>query len=202
MEQSVKIPKTRNGKATFQLIVDTTIELFYKKGYFQTTITDITEQAGIATGTFYLYFPNKFVLYKYILMEFQHDIRRQISIQVSSVEGRFEKEKVGIKTFIQYAIDNPHAYNIIWESLYIDKQLFIDYYDGFAKRYERGLKRSITEGEMYDVDTELVSYILMGVSNFVGLKVLLNLGTDKGSVDEVVDQVMNIIQTGIFKKVD
>ncbi|MEC9485346.1 MAG: TetR/AcrR family transcriptional regulator [Candidatus Izemoplasma sp.] len=202
MEHEVKIPKTRNGRATFQLIIDTTIDLFYKKGYFQTKITDITNAAGIAAGTFYLYFPNKFVLYKYILMEFQHEIRRQISIQVSNVEGRFEKEKVGIKTFIQFALDNPHAYNIIWESLYVDKQLFINYYDGFAKRYEKGLKDSIKKGEMYDVDTELVSYILMGVANFVGLKVLLNLGEDKGSVDEVVDQVMNIIQTGIFKQGD
>lgn len=199
MEHSVKIPKTRNGKATFNLIIDTTIKLFYEKGYFQTNVTDITSEAGIAAGTFYLYFPNKFVLYKYILMEFQHDIRRVISIAVSNVEGRFEKEKTGIKTFIQYAIDNPHAYNIIWESLYIDKQLFIDYYEGFARRYEKGLKQSIKDGEMYDVDTELVSYIFMGVSNFVGLKVLLDLGEPKGSVDEVVDKVMDIMKSGIFK---
>lgn len=199
MEHSIKIPRTRNGKATFNLIIDTTINLFYKKGYFQTNVTDITSEAGIAAGTFYLYFPNKFVLYKYILMEFQHDIRRVISIAVSNVEGRFEKEKIGIKTFIQYAIDNPHAYNIIWESLYIDKQLFIDYYEGFARRYEKGLKQSIEEGEMYDVDTELVSYIFMGISNFVGLKVLLDLGEPKGSVDEVVDKVMAIVKSGIFK---
>lgn len=199
MEHSIKIPKTRNGKATFNLIIDTTIKLFYEKGYFQTNVTDITSEAGIAAGTFYLYFPNKFVLYKYILMEFQHDIRRVISIAVSNVKGRFEKEKIGIKTFIQYAIDNPHAYNIIWESLYIDKQLFIDYYEGFARRYEKGLKQSIEEGEMYDVDTELVSYIFMGISNFVGLKVLLDLGEPKGSVDEVVDKVMAIVKSGIFK---
>jgi len=198
MEHNIKIPRTRNGKATFQLIVDKTIDLFYTKGYFQTTINDITNEAGIAAGTFYLYFPNKLVLYKYILMEFQHDIRRTIAEQVSKVEGRFEKEKVGIRTFIKYAIKNPHAYNVIWESLYIDKKLFIDYYDGFAKRYEKGLKQSIKDGEMHDVDTELVSYILMGVSNFIGLKVLLNLGSNNEDVDRIVDNVMSIIQSGIF----
>jgi AcrR family transcriptional regulator len=199
MDFEIKIPNTRNGKTTFQLIVTTAIEVFYEKGYHSTTIKDITNAANIAAGTFYLYFKNKLVLYKYILSQFQHDIRRVIAEKVKDVEGRFEKEKVGIKTFIEYAIENPHSYNIIWESLYIDKNLFIDYYSNFAKRYERGLKKSIEDGEMYDVDTELVSYILMGIANFVGLKVLLNLGHDNEDVDKVVDNVMNIIKTGIFK---
>ena len=193
MNIEIKVPKTRNGKATFKLLVDTTIKLFYEKGYFNTTIADITKEAGVAAGTFYLYFPNKLTLYKYILMEFQYDVRREIASKVSQVEGRFNKEKEGIKTFIKYALNNPHSYNIIWESLYID------YYDGFAKRYERGLKQSIIDGEMYDIDTELVSYMFMGISNFVGLKVLLDLGKNNEDVDQVVENVMNILKTGIFK---
>ena len=200
MNTEIKIPKTRNGKATFQLIIDTTINLFYKKGYFNTTINDIVTEAGVAAGTFYNYFPNKLALYKYILIEFQHEIRKQIAIAVSNVDSRVDKEKEGIKTFIKFAVNNPHSYNIIWESLYIDKNLFIDYYDGFAKRYEAGLKQSILEGEMHDVDTELVSYILMGITNFVGLKVVLDLGTNNDDVDKIVDTVMDIIQSGIFTK--
>ena len=199
MLNGVKIPTTRNGKATFKMIVDTTIELFYEQGYHGTTISNITNTAGIGAGTFYLYFPNKLSLYKYILTQIQHNIRRTIAEKVSTVEGRFEKEKEGVKTFIRYTIEHPHSYNIIWESLYIDKALFIDYYEGFAKRYEIGLSQSIENGEMYDVDTELVSYILMGVSNFIGLKVLLNLGKNNDDIDQVVDQVMEIIRTGIFK---
>jgi len=199
MDFEIKIPNTRNGKTTFQLIVTTAIGVFYEKGYHSTTIKDITNAANIAAGTFYLYFKNKLVLYKYILSQFQHDIRRVIAEKVKDVDGRFEKEKVGIKTFIEYALENPHSYNIIWESLYIDKSLFVDYYSNFAKRYERGLKKSIEDGEMHDVDTELVSYILMGIANFVGLKVLLNLGHNNDDVDRVVDNVMNIIKTGIFK---
>ena len=199
MEKQIKIPTTRNGIATFNLIVDTTIDLFYKQGYFNTTIQDITSQAGIAAGTFYLYFPNKLLLYKHILNEFQHDIRKRISERVANIEDRYEKEKEGIKTFINYAIDNPHSYNIIWESLYIDKKLFTDYYDGFAKRYERGLKKSVEDGEMHDVDTELVSWILMSISTFFGLKMVNELGSDHGSVDETVDKVMAILKTGIFK---
>ena len=52
---------------------------------------------------------------------------------------------------------------------------------------------------MHYVDTEFVSYILMGVANFIGLKVLLNLGKNNDDVDQVVENVMNIIKSGIFK---
>jgi len=199
MDSAIKIPTTRNGKATFNLIIDSTINLFYEQGYHATTIANITDSAGIGAGTFYLYFPNKLALYIYILKQLKHDIRKEIAVNVANVEGRFEKEKEGIKTFIKFAIDHPYSYNIIWESLYIDKNLFIDYYDGFAKRYEIALNQSIKDGEMYDVDTELVSYIFMGVSNFIGLKILLNLGKNNDDIDKIVDQVMDIIKTGIFK---
>lgn len=195
----IKVPTTRNGRATFRLIVDTAVDVFYEQGYHQTTIKDITSRAGIAAGTFYLYFKSKLILYKYILMELQHEIRRRISEKVATVDGRFEKEKEGMKTFINYSIENPHAYNIIWESLYIDKSLFIDYYSGFAKRYERGLKQSIEEGEMHDVDTEIVSYILMSISTFIGMKVTFDLGTNNDDIDKLVDTVMAIIKSGIFK---
>lgn len=199
MDYEINVPSSRNGKATFKLLLKTSINVFSEKGYHKATIKDITNEAGIATGTFYLYFKNKFTLYKYLLIELHHDIRRTISEKVALVEGRYEKEREGLKTFIQYTIDNPHSYNIIWESLYIDPQLFKDYYSGFAKRYEKGLKESIADGEMYDVDTELVSYILMGVANFIGLKILLNLGSNNEDIDQVCDNVMKIIRTGIFK---
>ncbi len=199
MDYEINIPTSRNGKATFKLLLETSIKVFYEKGYHNTTIKDITNEAGVAAGTFYLYFKNKFVLYKYLLLEIHHDIRRTISQKVALVEGRFDKEREGLKTFIQYTIKNPHSYNIIWESLYIDKQLFIDYYSGFAKRYEKGLNQSIVDGELHNVDTELVSYILMGVANFIGLKVILNLGSNNEDIELVVDNVMKIIKTGIFK---
>lgn len=199
MKEEIKIPTSRNGKATFTAIVESAIDLFYKQGFHKTTIGNITSQAKIGAGTFYLYFPNKLALYKYILFELHHEIRKAISEKVALVEGRYEKERVGMETFIHYAVDHPYSYNIIWESLYIDKHIFMDYYDGFAKRYENGLDKSIKSGEMHDVDTELVSYILMGVANFIGLKVLLDLGKNNEDVTEITNKVMKIIKTGIFK---
>ncbi len=45
-----------------QRIVNSAIQLFQEKGIEQTKISDIVKKAGIAQGTFYLYFPSKMAL--------------------------------------------------------------------------------------------------------------------------------------------
>jgi len=42
-----------------QQILSVAREAFAKRGYHQTTIDDIVVQAGVARGTFYLYFEDK-----------------------------------------------------------------------------------------------------------------------------------------------
>ena len=42
-----------------QQILGVAREVFSKRGYHQTTIDDIVAQAGVARGTFYLYFEDK-----------------------------------------------------------------------------------------------------------------------------------------------
>ena len=198
MQTIIKEPSTRNAKTTFNFIIESAINLFYKKGYHGTTVKDITAQAGIATGTFYLYFPSKLILYKHILIMLSHDIRRVIAAKVSKKATRFEKEREGIKAFILLAKEKPQMYNIIWESLYIDRELFREYYESFAKRYVKGLNQSVENKEIHPIDTEVVSFVLMGITNFVGLKVVLDLGSNNDDIDAIIDAVMQLLDKGLF----
>lgn len=49
-----------NKKRKKQLLLDSSFDLFMKKGWFETTISDIVKQANVAKGTFYLYFKDKY----------------------------------------------------------------------------------------------------------------------------------------------
>ncbi len=199
METLIKEPTTRNAKNTFNMIIESAINLFYKNGYHGTTVNNITQEAGIAAGTFYLYFPSKLSLYKHILIMFSHNIRRTIAANVAEKVTRYEKEREGLKSFIMLAKENPQMYNIIWESLYIDRALFKDYYESFAKRYIKGLNNSVKREEIRALDTEVVSYILMGVANFIGLKVVLDLGDNNDDIEHIVDVYMDLIKHGLFQ---
>jgi AcrR family transcriptional regulator len=199
-DTNIRIPQTRNALGTFNMILDAALEMFYQSGYHGTTIKDITQKAGVAAGTFYLYFPSKLALYKHILITLSHNIRKEIASKVALKKTRLEKEREGIKAFIEYVQENPEMYNVIWESLYIDRSLFKDYYESFAARYARGLNAAVEAQEIEPLNTEVIAYVMMGITNFIGLKVLLNLGSNNEDVDAIIDTVMVLLQSGLIKK--
>lgn len=97
-----------NKKQKKNSLLQTAFELFTGKGFAKTTISDIVNQAGLAKGTFYLYFKdkydlqNKLVAYKASQL-FDEAHRALISAPVKSFKdellfttdyiiGRFQKD--------------------------------------------------------------------------------------------------------------
>ena len=197
-QQIVNLPKTKRGEATLERICLSAERSFYTKGYHNTSIVDITNDSKIALGTFYIYFKDKFSVYKYLLFRYSHRIRKAIDTETAGLKTRYEMERVGLKTFLEFIRDNKHAYNIIWESLYIERKLFVGYYDNFASRYILGITKAQDAGEMVNLDPMIMSYILMGVANFIGLKYVMFDDDDSTDIDLLVDQVMKILDTGMF----
>ena len=52
-------PATARGEQTRQLIRDTAMRLFRERGYAQTTMRAIAQEAGVAVGNAYYYFGSK-----------------------------------------------------------------------------------------------------------------------------------------------
>src|SRR6266571_5021245 len=53
------MPMTARGEATRRRILDAAEEVFGEFGYYEASISEITRRAGIAQGTFYIYFHSK-----------------------------------------------------------------------------------------------------------------------------------------------
>ena len=51
--------RTKRPEIRRDQLLDAAEKLFAEKGYAETTVLDIAEAAGVAKGTFYLYFPSK-----------------------------------------------------------------------------------------------------------------------------------------------
>ncbi|MBU1143314.1 MAG: TetR/AcrR family transcriptional regulator [Firmicutes bacterium] len=196
-----RLPKRRDGQKTFDHIIETAKKLFSKNGYQATSINEIIDKAGIATGTFYLYFDDKFALYSYLLAKYRKSIRKAISEGIHDAHTRYEKERLGLRSFLKFAWQDPLAYRIIWESMFADKELFREYYETFSHDYVRQLNLAVNQGEVRDdVDLETLSYMLMGISNFVGLQVLFRQTLTDIDLDRITDNVMKVLKSGMFNE--
>lgn len=126
--QDYRLPKTKVGERSFKKIIKAGRLLFSKDGFQTTSINDIIAKAKVAAGTFYIYFDNKLALYMYLLDEYRVNIRKASSEAIRGLKTRYDIEKAGLKAFIQYVKRDPLAYKIIWESLFVDYDIFREYY--------------------------------------------------------------------------
>ena len=190
------VPKTKRGEKTLDKITSAAEELFATNGYTDTSITDITKKANVAAGTFYIYFESKLSLYRYILMRYNKKIRHQIQERIQSCTTREEMEKEGLRAWLDYVTKHKFVFNITWESFFIDPELFQNYFTSFSDSYVRGLNESTEKGQLREMDSAILSYVLMGIANFVGLYWVIFQGKDNN--DYPVEQVIDILKNGIF----
>jgi len=194
-----RVPKTKVGQKTFDRIIKAGKKLFAEAGYQATSINDIIAKAKVAAGTFYIYFDNKLALYLYLVDYYRVTIRKASVMAIEGLTNRRDMERAGLKAFIDYVRMDPLAYKVIWESLFVDYAIFKEYYESFAQSYIYHLKHFVTNGEIRDdIDLETVSYVLMGIANFVGLQILFRPTVDDAEVARVVDEAIKILDHGIF----
>lgn len=192
----VNLPKTQRGQETLDNLCAAAERVFYKKGYHNSTIKDITKEAQIGLGTFYIYFSDKKSLYVYLLSDYSKFIRKAISKRIAHLTDRRDIEREGLIAFLEVVRDNQYIYNIIWESLYIDKQLFVDYYNDFASHYINYIEQAQSEEVMRKLNPETVAFVLMGIANFVGLR--YTMFEKREDFDDIASDVATIYNEGLF----
>lgn len=92
-----------NKRMKENLLYDSAYQLFITKGINNTAINDIVRNAGVAKGTFYLYFKDKHdILNKIILKKSYEVLQEAISITKNREFDKFEDQ---VLYFIDYIIE-------------------------------------------------------------------------------------------------
>ncbi|WP_026895986.1 TetR/AcrR family transcriptional regulator [Clostridiisalibacter paucivorans] len=195
----VNFPKTNRGQETLDKILKAAEELFSSNGYYNTSITDITQNASIAPGTFYIYFKDKKSVFCYLVEELSKTLRTAIHRSTKCCKTRYELEYIGFKTFFDFVSEHRGLYKIVWESQFVDESLFKNYYQGLAKGYIKGIKEAQKNNEIKsELDPETIVYCLMGISNFIGLRWVI--WKDTSVPEYVFEDMMKFIKEGTFTK--
>lgn len=188
-------PRTARGEATRQKLLDAAEALFGRSGYHATAVGDITRRAGVAQGTFYLYFESKEEVFTELVRHLSRSLRRFIAEDVSGVEGRLAIEEAGLRSFLRYAAEHRDLYRIVFESQYIDPELFRWYYERMAQGYTQGLASAMEAGEIRRLDPETVAWALMGAAHFMGMRWVL--WENQEPSEEVLGSLRRFIHDGL-----
>jgi AcrR family transcriptional regulator len=197
----IKRPKTKRGEKTLRNICEAAEFLFAEKGYYATEISDITRRAGMSAGTFYIYFPDKISIFRHLMEELGHQLRREISEakreHSSEVMSMLDSEDINIRTFFRFVSKHIGLFAIVWQSQFVDPPSFKKYYERFSSGYIAEIQAAQERGEMYPFDPVFFSYYLMGIYNFIALKSLIFDG--KNPDEQVIEQMMRFIKCGLEK---
>jgi TetR/AcrR family fatty acid metabolism transcriptional regulator len=184
-------------------IINAAIDVFAERGFHDTKIHTIADQAGIATGTVYLYFGNKENILLRIFEKVWAEIFQNLEkiSQCVSLEP-LEKYNMLIDSLFDYFFQNPSL-----ASLYVNEQNYLtnkkpEQFTSFYKKtiniIETYLNEGIKEG-LFNPETniKITSVFFLG-----GLRLLLHEwaqsqdGYDSESLKRSVKEMIFIGLTG------
>jgi len=188
-------PKGARGQRTRQRLLDAAEAAFGHRGYFGTSIVDITRRAQVAQGTFYIYFPSKRAVFTELVRQRSRELRHAIQAAVAGLSDRPAIEREGFRAFFRFIGRHRAMYRIVRQAEFVDPRLFRWYYRHFADGYIPGLREAQGRGEIRALDPEVLAFCLMGIGDFVGMRWVL--WEKDGPGEQVVDDMMAFIRHGL-----
>lgn len=161
------------GDRSRQRILEAAERVFAEHGFHAASIVKITEAAGLAQGTFYLYFASKQAVFEQVLMDLNHRVRQAMADGARGASSRVEAERGGFRGFFAFTAEHPALYRVIRQAEFVAPELLERHYATIAKGYVEGLRAAMSAGEIAPADPEVVAWALMAVGEMIGLRWVL-----------------------------
>ncbi len=151
-------------------IIQSALKLFSTKGFYNTTISEISEQMGVSVGNIYNYFPSKKSLaqasIRYVTNKLATELRYINSLEIS------QKEKIRhfVTVYLQFVHRNPEMIEYFFKVYLSNRELFCDKDDcGFAlakefiDEVEFLVEKGVSEGEFEKIDFYMAFSLVTGI---------------------------------------
>lgn len=153
------------AKSTRERILDAALNIFSNKGYYDTRMDEIVEEAQTSKGSIYFHFPNKERLFIALVDQFSDLLERRVKEAIQEEQG-MARVKVALtsvlETFARYR--RPAKLLLVQAvglgTIFEKKRLEVT--DRFADLIRIYLDEAIELGDIVPIDTHIVSHAWMG----------------------------------------
>lgn len=178
-----------------QQLLQAARQVFSTNGYHDATVDDITRAAGVAKGTFYLYFTEKRAILHELVQSFFSMVTEVVSVahDVSSPREFFQRLEDASQRLAVIFRENRDLVRLAYrESMSVDPELesaVRDFYRRFAQVEAENVRRGVTLGLFRDdLNPLIAAYAHIGMVERVLLESLFDrtFPTDANLVPQLV----------------
>jgi AcrR family transcriptional regulator len=194
-----------------RLLMDAAKELFFEKGYRDTTIEMITERAGVSTGSFYLYFSGKQEIYMTLYAD-GIDILHRMAEQAISWPGMSALARMAAIAQAYHRFYNERAeYFKILAFIHLHETTLKERTEMSAaldakaiallKMIEGVIKEGVESGELAPLDTWQATNVLWGMMDgLVMLAERKNVMVMGVTLEDLFKNALDIIFYGMARR--
>jgi AcrR family transcriptional regulator/predicted DNA-binding transcriptional regulator AlpA len=169
------------------------IDLFARRGYHQTRVTDITNSIGVGQSTFYLYFPDKEALFLECLDDLLDKmfatIDERLAGETNPLARIRKRAQVTLEEYPQFIEVVMALRPLIDDNPGMEKR-FREVFEAIARPVRDDLDQAVADGLIPAIDTRLAAFALMGFMETASALLLLDEST---TVDEVLDSLTALL---------
>jgi TetR/AcrR family fatty acid metabolism transcriptional regulator len=133
--------------ATKDAIIQSAIAIFSKKGFANSTISEIAGKANVAEGTIYKYFKNKEDLFFTIPVEKTKEFCRELELHSQGIDGSLNKIKKFIWYYLYFFKSNPKYARTLMLEMRVSKNFAKHAAYRSFKPFTLGILEIIREGQ-------------------------------------------------------
>jgi AcrR family transcriptional regulator len=166
-------PLSQRGLDTRRRLLDAAEQVFGELGYHDASMVKITEAAGVAQGTFYLYFDSKKAVFDELVRDLNQRVRHAMKEGSTRGRTRLEAELLGFRAYFRFTAEHPAHYRIIRQAEFVSPEMLHYHYERLAQGYVEALAEAVGSGEVGKLDPEVTAWGLMGLGELIGMRWIL-----------------------------
>lgn len=169
-------------------------------GYAGASVSRITELAGLAQGTFYVYFESRQSLLDQLLPAVGHEMLDHLSKAVHGVRDIFELEEQGFRAFFEYLARNQAFFRVLSEAEAMAPIAWHAHFRALTKGYIAAMKRAADLQQITgytEPELEIVVFLLMGAREYIYFKLRSDHRPMNPVPDDIVEVYMRFIRHGL-----
>jgi AcrR family transcriptional regulator len=168
-----------------------------EQGYAGASIALITQRAGLAQGTFYLYFESREDLFDQLLPEVGQELLDFLGERVHGAKDIFDMEEKAFRASCVFLAIHPGFYRILNEAEAVAPKAYEKHFNNVARRYLQALKRAHADGGVKgygEREIEVLVYMLMGARSYINVRYGKELAGRKKIPKWIVEAYMKVVR--------